>query len=76
MIVDSGQFYLYRHIRLDSNQVFYIGIGKKRNVGYFKTYKSEFERAFSMGNHTKHWTNIVKKAGYKVEILYESNSLD
>lgn len=30
MIVSNGKYYLYRHIRLDTNEVFYVGIGTKR----------------------------------------------
>lgn len=29
MIVDNGKYYLYRHIRLDKNEPFYIGIGSR-----------------------------------------------
>lgn len=65
-------FFLYRHIRLDTNQVFYVGIGKKRSLSYFKTHESEYERAFATGNHTKYWHNIVEKAGYKVDIMFET----
>lgn len=31
MIEPEGKYYLYRHIRLDKNQPFYIGIGTKPN---------------------------------------------
>lgn len=70
---EKGDFYLYRHIRLDNHQVFYVGIGKKR-IKKFKTYKSEFERAFSTGNRTKYWHNIVEKVGYKIEIIFETTN--
>jgi hypothetical protein len=29
MIENSGKYYLYRHIRIDNGQPFYIGIGSK-----------------------------------------------
>ena len=29
MIEDRGKHYLYRHIRLDKNEPFYIGVGTK-----------------------------------------------
>lgn len=30
MIVDIGKYFLYRHIRLDKNEPFYIGRRKRR----------------------------------------------
>lgn len=39
MLKNSGKHYLYRHIRLDKNEPFYIGIGTK----IVKT--SEYRRA-------------------------------
>jgi hypothetical protein len=51
---------VYKHIRKDINEVFYIGIGKTEN------------RAYSIANRNKHWHNIVNKCGYVVEILKEN----
>ena len=34
MIVENGKYYLYRHIRLDKNEPFYIGIGTKNNAKF------------------------------------------
>jgi hypothetical protein len=49
---------VYKHIRLDKNEVFYIGIG-------------EFEsRAYDKFLRTNYWKNIAKK-GYIVEILFK-----
>ena len=47
MIEDEGKYYLYRHIREDKNEVFYIGIGTKNS-------KVEYKRAFA-----KDGTNCV-----------------
>ena len=52
---------VYRHRRLDTNKVFYIGIG------------SEI-RPHSKVNRNKHWHNIVNKAGYTVEVMYDNLS--
>lgn len=49
---------LYRHIRLDKNEPFYIGIGKNEH------------RAYSKISRNKHWHNIIKK-GYEVEIILD-----
>lgn len=53
--------YVYQHIRLDNDSVFYIGIGSDTQ-GYYsrakrKSYRSEY------------WERIVKKAGYRIEIV-------
>ena len=59
-----GEYYLYRHIRLDKDEPFYIGIGKKREN--FNTYNQEFERAYSRSHRNKHWKNIVGGEEYGV----------
>jgi hypothetical protein len=47
---------LYQHIRLDTGEIFYIGIGQGK-------------RPWSKQNRNTYWHNIVNKAGYRVEIL-------
>lgn len=58
--------YLYRHIRLDKNEPFYIGIGKDDD--------SNFKRAYykSKQKRNKIWIDIINKTSYKVEILFEN----
>jgi hypothetical protein len=51
--------YLYRHIRLDKNVPFYIGIGK---------YDDQFKRAYSVKNRNVYWNNIVNLTEYKVNM--------
>jgi hypothetical protein len=41
--------YLYRHIRLDKNVPFYVGIGKS---------DLNFNRAYSNKNRNTYWKNI------------------
>lgn len=53
---------VYKHIRLDSDEVFYIGIGDL------------IKRAYSKKNRTKYWHNIVNGVGYKVEIVFDELS--
>jgi hypothetical protein len=53
---------LYRHIRLDKNEPFYIGIGKTEKRAYF------------IHNRNKFWENIVSKTDYEVEILFDDLS--
>lgn len=71
MILSSGKYYLYRHIRNDIGMPFYIGVGtKKKSKSICKT---TYTRAFSTKNRTNYWDNIVYKHGYSVEIILESD---
>ena len=69
MIVDNGKYYLYRHIRLDTNEPFYIGIGSKG-------LKWSYHRAFDKGSRNIYWKRIVNKIEYEVQILLESNDYE
>lgn len=65
----SNEYYVYRHIRKDTRKPFYIGLGKKYKK-FSNTMPSEYKRAFSF-RRSKHWKNIVNKAGYWVDIMME-----
>lgn len=56
--------YVYLHRRLDTNEVFYVGIGNKIN----------FKRAFTKHNRNLHWERIVKKVGYVGDVIYKDIS--
>lgn len=64
---DELRYYVYLHIRLDNNSIFYVGKG----CG---------SRAWNKHGRNKYWNNIVNKHGYRVEILFdnltEKESLD
>lgn len=76
MILADGIWYLYRHIRLDKNEPFYIGIGKKRINRRCLSFKSIYERACVRDTgRSKFWNKIANKTDYDIEILLESNSL-
>lgn len=65
--------YLYRHIRLDKNEPFYIGIGTKSNRVHPNS-KSEYRRAFEVSRKESYiWKNIIAKTDYRVEIVLESD---
>ena len=71
-----GKYYLYRHIRLDKNEPFYIGIGTKYKIGSFKkSMKSEYYRAFCKKGKRRSviWNRVIAKTEYEVEILLESD---
>lgn len=58
--------YVYRHIRLDKNEPFYIGIGfGKTNYRAYQKTKTQ-RSAF--------WQSIVSKTNYRVEFLFENVS--
>ena len=53
--------YLYRHIRLDKNQPFYIGIGNDE----------DYRRSKIKANRSNFWKRIIAKTEYRVEILLD-----
>ncbi len=56
--------YLYRHIRLDKNEPFYIGIGCSKN----------YKRAYQTNSRNKIWKYIINKTNYEIEILFDNIS--
>ena len=72
MLVEKGKYYLYRHIRSDKNEPFYIGIGSKKDRN-FLTLSNEYERAYVKKKRNSRWQRISEKTNYIVEILCESN---
>jgi len=57
--------YVYRHIRLDKNQVFYVGIGAKSrpDEGYLRSKKTNGRNPL--------WKKIVAKTAYIIEIVID-----
>lgn len=53
--MEDNNYYVYRHIRLDSNTPFYVGKGKEN-------------RAYSK-QRNKYWHRITSKTGFEVEIF-------
>lgn len=72
MLEESGKYYLYRHIRVDKKEPFYIGIGTKKDRNHYRI-ESEYERAYIKNKRNSVWQNIVNKTKYEVEILIESD---
>jgi hypothetical protein len=52
--------YIYKHIRKDTKEVFYIGIGKSKT------------RIKSHANRNNYWLNIVNKVGFESEIIEDN----
>lgn len=68
-------YYIYRHIRKDTQEPFYIGIGTYNNK--FKSIKKCYSRAFRKGKNDRSnfWHNIVNKTDYYVEIIFQHSDL-
>ena len=58
--------YLYRHIRLDKNEPFYIGIGSDMTN----------KRAKEKARRSNLWKKIIAKSDYEVEILFDDITYD
>lgn len=58
--------YVYRHIRLDKNIPFYIGIGSDD--------RGDYKRAKESANRSRYWHNIVNSFGYDIEIMLDGIS--
>lgn len=50
---------VYRHIRLDTNMPFYVGMGEN------------IKRAYSSSKRNKNWHDIVRSTTYKVDIIFD-----
>jgi hypothetical protein len=55
----NNQYYIYRHIRLDTNTPFYVGKGKE----------SRRSRAHNFTKRNDYWINIYNKTPIEVEIM-------
>lgn len=69
--------YLYRHIRLDKNEPFYIGIGTKTKYNS-SNFVTEYGRAFNKNKRSNDWKELFNEINedYEVEILLESDDYD
>ena len=55
---------VYRHRRLDINEIFYTGIGKSKS------------RAYQIRSRNEFWKNITNKTDYSVEIIAENLNVE
>ena len=58
--------YVYSHIRLDKNEIFYIGIGSD----------NKYKRAYEKTRRNNIWNKIVAKTQYKVVLLNDNITYD
>ena len=71
---EEALYFVYRHIRLDIFQVFYIGFGTSNLESRKET--MFFRRAYEKGKRERSnfWHRIAKKAGFEVEIIFTSSN--
>lgn len=58
--------YVYRHIRLDKNEPFYIGIGSD----------DRYSRAKEKTRRSKFWQRITSKTNYRIDIIIDNISYE
>lgn len=63
------KYFVYKHIRDDKHNVFYVGIGKIRTDDSATTYKMRHYRAYSKQGRNPIWKSITNKTTYTVEIV-------
>jgi hypothetical protein len=56
--------YVYTHTRLDTNEIFYVGIGSD----------NEYSRANTIKNRNVFWYRVVRKVDFKVDIVEDKLS--
>lgn len=68
-----GKYYIYRHIRLDKNEVFYIGFGTKPKK--YNLWTTEYGRAYKSSRFDRSvwWHKINKITEIQIDILFESD---
>ena len=65
--------YVYRHIRHDKNEVFYVGYAEKSQE--YSCHETEYKRAYSK-TRNQYWHNIVALTNYSIEIVMEDLTSD
>ena len=60
--------YVYRHIRVDKNVPFYIGVGTKDDPKY--------TRAYFTPNRSDYWWSVASVTKFEVEIIMDDISLE
>jgi hypothetical protein len=64
ILKENSMAIVYRHRRLDTNEVFYVGISRNQ------------KRPYNKSGRTDWWKSITAKAGYSVEIIYDNIDIE
>lgn len=62
------KYYTYIHRRADTNEIFYVGIGRHND------HNSNYQRARSPENRNIIWRRIKDRHGFIVEIIFEADN--
>lgn len=76
IVIEKSIHYLYRHIRLDKNEPFYIGIGTVVKNEKINSHQRYYRRAYSKAKRNNFWNRLIQKTEYEVEILLESEDYE
>ncbi len=68
IILFADTSYVYIHTRLDTNEIFYVGVGTHA--------RGPYKRANETSNRNKWWRNIVRKVGYSIQIVFDNLTYD
>jgi len=60
--------YVYKHIRNDNGEVFYIGASDNKD--------GEYKRAYRIYRQNKEWDKIVAETSFAVEIIYDNITME
>jgi hypothetical protein len=63
-----SMYYVYEHYKKDTDEIFYVGIGRIEN--------GKYNRAASSIKRNPHWKSTTKKHGFYYKIVFESESRD
>jgi hypothetical protein len=74
--MDSKVYYLYRHIRLDKNIPFYIGVSNIYKDYEYVSEKSKYKRAYDIIRRSNLWKKIASKTNFKVEIIFKTTDIN
>ena len=55
--------YVYKHTRIDTNEVFYIGIGSDEGGNHTRAYSKD---------RSKYWKKVANKVEYRIEIIVDN----
>jgi hypothetical protein len=71
---EMGKHYLYAHLRLDTNEFFYVGIGTKYNHAKDYTRAKAGSKGLTKTKQRNNiWRGIISRTDYKVIILFEND---
>ena len=64
-------YYVYTHTRKDTDEIFYVGIGRTSKKG-------RYSRAYSKNRKNKDWLRVLKDCfyNYEVQILFEYDNIE